>query len=117
MADVNDINVNVKAADFSQTYQALTVMATVSSSRTDAVNSTRPTSFGSTASHNSRISDDSNISELSATSKPEAEVQNLKAVFLSESLKSLGILFRRQRWKNKLIRLEYLYDTPLYAKH
>ena len=116
VADVDDIDVNVKAANFSQTYQALSVMVVVNSSRTDAVNYARPRSSGSTASHSSRVSDGSNI-EISETSKPEAEVQNLKAVFLSESLRSLGIFFRHQRWKDKLIRLEYLYDTTLDTKH
>lgn len=116
VADEDDIDVNAKAANFSQTYQALSVMATVNSSGTEAVNSTRRSRADSTMSHASGISDSSGISELSATSKPEAEVQNLKAVFLSESLTSLGTLFRRQRWKDKLIRFEYLYNTPFVTK-
>jgi hypothetical protein len=116
VADEDDVDVNTKAAKFSQTYQALSVMATGNSTGTDAINSSRRSRADSTMSHASGFSYGSGISELSATSKPEGEVQNFKSVFLSESLKSLGTLFRRQRWKDKLIRFEYLYNTPLVTK-
>jgi len=50
----------------------------------------------------------SGISNLSSTSKPEQEVQKLKAAFLEESLDCLNKAFYMFSWTGVDIRLVYL---------